>query len=271
MSIAVLYFIYIFLFLKPSNDRNWEVGFDTLPQITTNNTIVTIHNLRDFHYSPDKAPSFGYTDRVVDASQLQKVWFVMEPFTVKPFTSFTGVAHTYFVFDFEKQEPVVVSVEARREKGEKYDAFIGALNKYELVYTWGTEEDQTVKRVVVEHNKLYMYPLTISKESGTKLFLQLAKQTQDLEENPRFYNTFTSNCTNELAKNANALQKGAVPYDISYIFPGYALPFLYKLRYVPTNVSLEELQKRYYISDIVQDSYSLPDFSEQLRARLSSR
>ena len=39
------------------------------------------------------------------------VRFVEEPFTIAPFSSFKGVAHTYFVFDFQGQPPVAVSVE----------------------------------------------------------------------------------------------------------------------------------------------------------------
>ena len=47
------------------------------------------------------------------------------------------MAHTYFVFDFEDQPPVAISVEARRERGESYDVVRGMFNEFELIYIWG--------------------------------------------------------------------------------------------------------------------------------------
>lgn len=81
--------------------------------------------------------------------RLERVWFVEEPFTIAPFYSFEGVAHTYFVFDFQDQQPVAVSVESRRERGEGYDSIHGLFNEYELMYIWGTERDFTGRRAEV--------------------------------------------------------------------------------------------------------------------------
>jgi hypothetical protein len=260
--------IYFFIVSKPSNNRNWQYGFEVLPSFHMDGDLVYVRNIRNTRFDEYNKPNISYFDDVYDSSKITKVWFVYEPFKVKPFTFFNGIAHTYLVFDFSNHSPVAVSVEARREKGETYDAWVGMFNQYELIYVWGTEEDETIRRVAVEKNKLYMYPLTISKENSKRLFLQLAKTSQELEANPRFYNSLTANCTNELAKAANKLQKDFIPFNISWIFPGYSIEELYKLGLLPKDKSLEELETRFYISPVVEEVYKDQHFSKTLRTNL---
>lgn len=263
-----IWLLYIFAYLQPSNNRQWELGMGRLTHISIQGKLVTLRGLRDWRYDNHQTISTSYIDRTVDINKLNKTWFVVEPFIIQPYSSFKGVAHTYFVFDFEDQEPLVVSVEARREKGEKYDSWAGLFNQYELIYIWGTEKDITGRRVLVENNKVYMYPLQISKESSQQLFLQMVTTTQELEKTPRFYNTLTSNCTNELAKSANKVNPQAIPFNKALFFPGYAVTELYKLRFLPTDVSVDELPNRYFVSDLVKQYYSQNDFSNQLREHL---
>lgn len=262
--ILLTFFVYIFGIQQPTNKRDWEVGLERLPKVEIKNNMVTIQGIRDDHFEPKKIVSKGYIDRSVNISTLEKVWFIVEPFSGND-----AVAHTYFVFDFKNQDPLAVTVEARREKGEKYEAFLGLFNQYELMYIWGTESDITIRRVLIEGNKLHMYPLNLSRESAKGLFLQLAEQTHSLETRPRFYNTLTNNCTNELAKSANGVKANAIPWSLAYILPGYADDELYKLGYLPQTMPLEQLTKRYYISDFVKEHYKDADFSKKLRIFLS--
>jgi hypothetical protein len=206
--LALMWLGYRLVVLQPTNQRDWEYGMDVLAHVTIEGDVVRVQNLRDFHWPADGPPSSGYVDRAFDVQRLERVWFVKEPFTIPWLRGFEGVAHTYFVFDFQDQPPAAVSVETRRERGEGYDAVHGLINEYELIYIWGTEQDLTGRRAVVESDELYMYPLLGSMESARRLFLNLAEESRQIEQQPRFYNTFTSNCTNELAKAANHAQPG---------------------------------------------------------------
>jgi hypothetical protein len=260
----------IFEFQKPSNNLNWEVGMETLPQFQVNGDQVNIQNFRDFRFTSDGKITQNYFTKTVDVSKISKVWFVQEPFVIQPFTKFGGVAHTYFVFDFiDQEEPVVISVEARRTKGEKFDAWKGLFNQFELIYVWGSEKDETIRRVVLEHNKLYMYPLQITPHSGQALFLQLVQTSQNLVNTPRFYNTLSSNCTNELAKAANKVKPDAIPLNLALFLPGYSDQELYKLGYIPTNLPFDQIKQKYYISDLVQRYANDDNFSEELRGQLN--
>jgi hypothetical protein len=263
------YLLFIYLFTRPSHDRDWKSGFEIMPSLTIDVTKVKINNLRDYIYTSSNSGETKYKNVEVDINNLERAWFISEPFVIKPFTNFGGVAHTYFVFDFKDSPPIAVSVEARREKGEQYDAWKGLLNSYELFYVWGTETDETVRRVIDQENPLYMYPLTISKDSAQKLFLQLAESTITLEKTPRFYNTFSSNCTNELAKNANNVQENTISMNNRALyFPGYADEELYKLGFIPTDIPLSEVSEKYNITEKVKSLYMDNEFSKKLREEL---
>jgi hypothetical protein len=264
----VLWLAYRLAMLQPSNERDWEFGMATLPHITITDDIVRVQHMRDFRWLADGSASPEYVDRTFDVQRLERVWFVEEPFTIAPFYGFEGVAHTYFVFDFQDQPPVAVSVESRRERGETYDSLRGLVNEYELMFIWGTERDLTGRRAVVERNQLYMYPVVGTLDSGRKLFLHLAEVSSQIETQPRFYNTLTSNCTNELAKVANAAQPGSVPPNVALIFPGYSDNVLYDLGFIPNDAPLDVVRQRYAISDAVAATVDQPDFSRLLRMHL---
>lgn len=269
--VAVGWLGYVAFVLRPSNQRDWEFGMDRLARITIDGDSVLVRDVRDFRYTAAGTRSTDYVERAFDVSRIERVWFIHEPFTVGFLPGFRGVAHTYFVFDFQDRPPLAVSVEARREKGETYDAVWGLFNQFELIYTWGSEQDVTVRRAVVGRNELYMYPLRIPLEAARALFLQLARVTQQLESRPRFYNTLTSNCTNELAKTANAVKPGSIPPNRALVFPGYSPELLHGLGFIPNDVPLDELNRRAYITDIVQEHYEDEDFSGRLRSELEKR
>jgi hypothetical protein len=267
--LALLWLGYRWIVLQPSNQRDWEYGMDVLAHVTIEDDVVHLQHVRDFRWPADGPPSSRYVGRTYDVRQLARVWFVQEPFTIPWLQGFQGVAHTYFVFDFQDQPPVAVSVETRRERGEGYDAVRGLLNEYELIYIWGTEQDLTGRRVVVERNDLYMYPMVGSGKTARQLFLNLAEESRRLETRPRFYNTFASNCTNELAKAANQAQPGAIPPDPALIFPGYSDGLLYRLGFIPNDAPLEAIRERYAITDAVAELIDQSDFSRLLRLRLN--
>jgi len=182
ITLAVMWLGYRFLALQPSNERTWEYGMTTLPHITVEGSLVHVQFERDFRWNADGPVSSDYLDRTFDVERLQRVWFVQEPFTIAPFENFGGVAHTYLVFDFDDQPPVAVSVEARRERGERYDAARGALNDFELIYIWGTEQDVTGRRAILDKKQLYMYPLVGSTHSAQRLFVELARASRQRPE-----------------------------------------------------------------------------------------
>jgi hypothetical protein len=243
---------------------------DTLAGVTISGDTVSLQRVRDFEWTADGPSTSNFVDRSFKVGRIERVWFIEEPFTIGPLGGVGGIAHTYFVFDFADQPPVGVSVEARREKGETFDVLHGLTNDFELIYIWGTERDLTGSRAVHEKNQLYMYPIDVSPESAQRLFVYLAEVTHELETRPRFYNTFTSNCTSELARVANMVKPDAIPPNIALVLPAYSDEMLYDLGFIPNDLPLDTLRERSYISDFVTANYERPDFSSVLRGQLQA-
>src|SRR5436190_18708148 len=93
---VLLWLTYVAFLLQPSNQRDWEFGVETLPQITIDAGSVLVRNVRDFRYTAQGTRSSNYVDRALEVGRIERVWFVEEPFTIAPFTGFKGTAHTYF-------------------------------------------------------------------------------------------------------------------------------------------------------------------------------
>ncbi|MGE5042390.1 MAG: DUF4105 domain-containing protein [Candidatus Levyibacteriota bacterium] len=264
----LLFTTLVFLLLnRPSNNRDWDYGFETVAGIQVSGNEVAIKNLRNMNIVNNQAV-FTYAPRKVSVTDVAKAWFVFEPFSIPNLQNFKGVAHTYLVFDFVNGSPIAISVEARREKGEDYSAYWGMVNKFELINIWSTEEDATIQRGVLRKSELYMFPLEVSRLEAQGLFLQLAKDTQELEAHPRFYNSLLANCTSELAVSANKSKPGIIPLTIATFFPGYADKEMYRLKLIPHDKTLAQVKAEYYISDLVNKFYPSEDFSLLLRDSL---
>lgn len=271
-SIVGVFLVHQYLFLTPSNDKNWDTEYKVLPSFEISDKEVKVKNLKDFKYSKGKIELASYKDRTFKLEKLEKVWFVFEPFS-----TFKPVAHTYLIFDFEGEEPVAINAEARREVGEEYsdaDLFLSNANKYELIYIWGTEKDVTGKRAIYETEPLYMYPLNIKKEDAQKLFLEFAKNAHALETEPTFYNLILRSCNNELAYTANKIWPDIIPNHYSIYAPGYSAEYLYQLGFIPNDLPFEELTKKSYVTDFYLENYEKydkADFSKKLREYLNSQ
>jgi hypothetical protein len=270
LAVGVVLFVGACLyFLQPSHERQWQEDLTKLPRIEyshIDSDVVTIHDMRDWRYDTTGPIEKRWIDRTYNLNNITAVWLIVEPFA-----KWDGIAHTFFVFDFKDQPPVAVSVEARKEDSEEYSAFLGLFKKYEVIYTWGTEQDFVLRRAVTQQHDLYMYPLAVDSVFTRQLFLDLVNTTKSLYKRPQFYNTLTQNCTNALAHSANRAVPGTVPPAIARILPGYSDEFLYRMNYIADTGTLEEIRAKYFIGDIIPTIDHGANFSSELRAALRAR
>jgi Domain of unknown function (DUF4105) len=224
--IAALLLLYLFASFKTAkNDRDWDPTVKILPKIQINKNIVEAKDLRDIVYEgKDKVKSISYYNDTFDTNKIKKVYFLLNPFVGHP-----SFAHTFFVFDFGAGKSVSVSVEARKEVGESYSTVKGLMNNFEVAILWGSERDFVARRSVYFDESLYRYDLDISTTTARGLFIDLANETNKVQETPRFYNTLTENCTNILADSANRVNKDSIPWNSARIFTGFADRELYDL------------------------------------------
>lgn len=265
-----LLLIFIFFFLKqPTHNKNWTDDAKILPDVSIENSIIKVKNIRDWRYKKGEVISKNFYDESFEISKINKVYFLLNPFG-----KWEGVGHTFFLFELTDGKTISVSVEARRPEGVDYGALKGLFNTYEMWYTWGSAADLFTRRAIYHNEDLYMYPLLISSETAQGLFIDLAKTTEKLETKPEFYNTITSNCTNMLADSANRVNKKSIPWTFARIFTGYADNKLYELKLIPHDKPFDEIFNNARI-DIkikeltdMKDSYTKEEFWGELKNKI---
>ena len=213
----------------PRNDRAWDERFTrpTYVQPLPDGS-VKMTDVRDWSYDIGTITGKDWRDMTVRPEDITKMWFVLEPFS-----QFEAVGHTFLIFEFKDGTSLAFSVEARSQVGQGYSAIAGQFNAYELSYTWGTERDFLARRVLFLEHPVRVYPLKVTPDLAAGMFRQLLVDTEHVDEHPRFYNTLTANCTNVLAEIINERYPNAIPYDLSWNFPGYSDRFLMSIGRIP--------------------------------------
>ena len=212
---------YIFS-LEPSHERDWKSYYEKTPDVVLNEDgTVTIENLRDWNHDETNVLSQDWRTVTLDPREVERMWFGYSGFSKLPL-----LAHTFVSFEFIDGEVYTLSIEARREADESFSAFLGLFNQYDLWYGWGTERDFVGVRTFLLEQPVEIYPLNLDREQAGAVFLALATQTAELHDNPRFYNTFHSNCTNELADTIDDAYPGSIPYHVAQNLPGLSLSYL---------------------------------------------
>jgi hypothetical protein len=106
------------------------------------------------------------------------------------------------------------------------------LRSFEVTHIWATERDLVRRRVEYLDYPLTRYRLLIPEEFRAQVFLKFTRETADLAETPRWYNTALNNCTSSLIRYVNESQPGAIPTHYSYVFTGKADEYLQRLGYL---------------------------------------
>ena len=249
------------LIYKPSNTRNWNDDQKILPYAEIQDTIVSIHGIRNFTYASTTSYIQNYYDKTFDANTIKNVWYVVEPFPGVP-----GSAHTFLSFEFDDNEFLSISIEIRKERGESFNPIKGIFNQYELTYVIADEQDAIKLRTNYRKDIVYLYPAKGTKEGFKALFLDMITKANKLKDNPEFYNTITNNCTTNIVKHVNNISPKSIPFfTLQAIFPASSDKLAYTLGLLNTTLPFEDARKKYMINDKALQYANDLDFSIKIR------
>ncbi|MDO8572719.1 MAG: DUF4105 domain-containing protein [bacterium] len=259
-SVALSLFV-VHIAITPSNDREWAIDQSILPYADISDTLITIHNVRNFTYTSTQDYVPGYYDKTFDLNKIKNVYYVVEPFSGIP-----GSAHTFLSFEFEDDQFVAISIEIRKEKGESFHPVKGLFNQYELMYVIADERDVIKLRTNYRKDLVYVYPAKTTKEKMRKLFLDMVLRANYLKDNPEFYNTVTNTCTTGIVRHVNTITPNRIPFlNWRILFPESSDKLAYKLGLIDTDLSFEEARGRYFINDRAQKYADDESFSIKIR------
>lgn len=249
LTLIILGVALLTLLRSPRTDREWEPHQAPTPVFSPQTDGVwRLSPLREYAFDASGPVRTDWRDISLRPNDLSEIWFFVEPFA-----GWDGVGHTFLSFVFEGKSPQVVSVsvEARKEVGEEYSALRGLFNAYELLYQWSTEQDIVTR--ITQHlgHDLYAYKLDVSPEQARAILDHFIQRTNRLHARPRFYNTITSNCTNELAKAVNEAYPGALPWRREHVFTGRSDRYLLQRGFIAGDGDYQEVRERANIREII--------------------
>ena len=259
LSLLLIWGIWFFS-KRPSHDREWQPFSQVLPEAVISEEGFTIKNLRDFEYHQrDEIKTEVYLERTYRWEDLETVWFLKEDFA-----EFDGFAHTFLSFGFSDGEYLTLSIEARKEVGEEYSGWSGLWRQFELMYIAGTEKDFIGRRSHHSRVPVFLYPVNIPDAGGRALLLDMLERMNRIKRYPEFYNTLTSNCTNNLYRHAERSTGVKIPLSLNTLLPGYSDKTAYEMGIIPNSLPFQENRMRYRINP---DRVALddPEFSKKIR------
>jgi hypothetical protein len=261
IALVLVAWLVLRLSLQPSNDRNWIAEHALLPEITFAEGGAHVRHIRSFrHLSRDEAVP-GYSEDFFAFEDVTGVDFVVEPFS-----GFKGAAHTFLTFGFADGRHLSFSVEARREIGEAYSVWRGALRQYELMMVIADEQDILSLRAVHRGNDVFLYPVRADREQVAALFERMLRRADQLARKPEFYHTVVSNCTSNIIREVNALVPGRIPLHVTWLLPENADRFAHELGLIDTHLPFPEARAHHRINAAAAKHVDEADFSARLRA-----
>jgi hypothetical protein len=221
---------------------------------------VHLTAIRNAEYRSTDDFTVAYYDRSFDLDELESVWYLVEPFG-----DMRGPAHTLVSFGFSNGSYVAISVELRREPGEKFSPIKGMLKQYELMYVVADERDVIRLRTNYRHDDVFLYPVRATAEQRRHLFVSMLERANRLREHPEFYNTLTNTCTTNIVRHVNDLAPGKVPLSYKVLLPGYSDRLAYDLGLLDTDLPFDQAKARHHINARALRYADDPDFSALIR------
>jgi hypothetical protein len=217
--------------------------------------------VRNFHWTGRTTYDAVWEDRTYRLDQVATVWYVLVPLSRR----WRGPAHAFVSFGFDDGRYLAISVEARREAGEKYGVFKGLFRRFELAYVIGDERDMIGRRAVYDGTDVLLYPIRADRAAVRAMFTGMLERANQIQGQPEFYNTLTNNCTLNLVRHVNQISPGRIPSSWRVILPGYSDDVANSLGLIDSTLPLDQARERFRINDRARAAIDSAAFSRLIR------
>ncbi len=236
-----------YLLTTATNQGPWKRVYEKTASVefgssvALNETTATIRNFRRARYEQSGvAKTVNWSDRQIDLNKLESVWYGISVFSAP------ALAHTFLSFDFGDGDPVVISVEARMRPEQTYSPLKGALDHYHLIYVIADERDIIGVRSHKRNEEVYFMPVIADLKRRQQLFIDMSNRVNSLQNQPEFYNTFTSNCTNSIIKETK-VPGWQTYFDPRIILPGFSDRIAYQYGVLDQDYPRETIRQAAFI------------------------
>lgn len=247
--------------IEASNDREWLPDVARPPTATFNGELVTIENVRNFHYRSEGDFDEIWETRSYDLSKLVGA---------DMFLSYWGspmIAHTIMSWEFEDGQHLAISIETRKEVGESYSAVLGFFRQYELYYVVSDERDLVGVRTNHRGEEVYLYRLRATPARARAILVDYFRAINELAGEASWYNALTTNCTTTIRRHTQHVAPDN-PFSWKILVNGFIDELGYDRGTIYTGLPFDELKRISDITEKAQTAGDDPDFSRLIREGL---
>ncbi len=260
-SLVIALLVIITLLRTPSNTGDWQKQFQILPTVELHQDTVSIKNVRDFRWNKDDTVAkVQYVDKNYQLSQFKSAWYGISHF------GDNGLAHVLLSFEFDNDEYLVVSIEARLQKKDVdgYNPLAGLFGAYTQTIVLATEQDVIGLRTHVRGEPLYLYKLEVPEIYTKPLLLNFLRKAQVLNYQAEFYNSIIDNCMTGMLSESHQFRGLSSWLDKRILLPGNSDELAYELKYINTDKPFEQTRKNALINPSSTELDD-PEFSKKIR------
>lgn len=248
-----------FLSLRPSNERMWNPREAKLASAEIDGDRLTIHNVRNFRFRSTDDFDERWETRTYDLAKFESVWFVLAKFK-----EIALGAHTFVSFGFTGGEYLALSIEARKQVGERYGLLPGLYRRFETIYIAGDERDLIGLRTHVYQDEVFLYPIRSTPDGRRAFLLDMLERMNQLGAKPSFYNTLVDSCATGLHEHLKRVRPEPTRMSYEVFVPAFADRRVFDLGLIDTTGTLPEARRRFRV-DPGPTTPDDPDYSAAIR------
>ncbi|MFK8034521.1 MAG: DUF4105 domain-containing protein [Hyphomicrobiales bacterium] len=244
--------------LEPPKDGNWSPDVARQTTGTIEGDTLKLANVRGFEWHSKTDFTEKWANETYDLGKLQ---------TLDIFLSYWGVPHmAHFIlsFGFADGEYLAWSVEVKRERDGEFSPVADLFKANPLIILATKEQDVVGVRSNIRDEDVHIFRMRAPPERARKLLEEYVREANDLAERPRWYNSFSTNCTTVIFKMLRLAGEG-VPFDWRVVVNGYLPEMMHDRGSVNTSVSSAQLRELGRIAPRALAVGLGPRFSEAIR------
>ncbi|MEP2029145.1 MAG: DUF4105 domain-containing protein [Paracoccaceae bacterium] len=241
-SIAVFAFAFTAIVIwwssiQPPNEGHWAA--DVARQVTgvIDGDIMTLNNVREFEWHSENDATENWTTRTYDLSQVQSTDLFMS------YWDGPNIAHFILSFGFEGGEYLAWSIEVRRQVGGGFSPIADFFKENTMVIVASEEQDVVGVRSNIRGEDVRIFRVVTAPELRRHLIEELVNNSNALSEQPRFFNSLTSNCATTVVGMLRDIDVD-IPFDWRLVVNGYLPDLIYDRGALDTRLPMSELRER---------------------------
>ena len=244
--------------ILPSQTRDWQPDVARVATARIDGDTLTVTNVRNFTWRSDTDFDQRWETRRYPLADLRGADLFLS------YWAGERVAHAIVSFDFGTPDPLALSIEIRRERGEAFATLAGFFKTYELIAIAADERDIVKVRSTVRGEDVRLFRLDIEPATARGLLGEYVTLVNDLAAAPRWYHTLTANCTTVIFGMARRLDP-RIRLDWRVLLPGQLPSYLKENEFVSRAVPLDALVAAGRIGPRAAGPPPDPEFASRIR------